>query len=179
MQTQISRMDEIIEYQLQKAAAKGKGQKKLTGTINMHTLVKKIISSLEKVYFEKNIVFEMEISGLQQVYCEEGDMYEIAGNLLDNASKWCKKQIKVHLTALDKKTNPDYSFLLEIEDDGLGIAEDKLSEILKRGVRADENIHGHGIGMAVVYELVELLGGKLLGGESQELGGMKWQVYFP
>ncbi|NOQ34724.1 MAG: sensor histidine kinase [Methylococcaceae bacterium] len=179
MQTQISRMDAIIEYQLQKAAAKGKGRKKLTGAINTHTIIKKIITSLKKVYFEKQIYFELEISGSQQVYCEEGDMYEIAGNLLDNAAKWCNRRIKVQLIALNKASNPDYSFLLEIEDDGDGIAADKLSDILKRGVRADENIDGHGIGMAVVYELVDLLGGKLLGGSSEELGGMKWQVYFP
>ena len=177
MQLQIARMNEIIEYQLQKAAAKG--QRKLTGAINTHSLVKKIITSLEKVYFDKNINFEFEISGSQLVYCEKGDMYEIAGNLLDNSAKWCKNRIKVHLLALDKVNKKEYSFLLKIEDDGCGIADNKLSEILKRGVRADENIDGHGIGMAVVYELVELLGGKLLGGRSEELGGIKWEVYFP
>ena len=177
MQLQIARMSEIIEYQLQKAAAKG--QRKLTGAINTHSIVKKIIASLEKVYFDKNINFELKVSGSQFVYCEEGDMYEIAGNLLDNSAKWCKSRIKVHLLALDKVNKKEYSFLLQIEDDGCGIAEDKLSEILKRGVRADENIDGHGIGMAVVYELVELLGGKLLGGQSEELGGIKWEIYFP
>ena len=177
MQLQIARMNEIIEYQLQKAAAKG--QRKLTGAINTHSIVKKIIASLEKVYFDKNINFEFEVSGSQLVYCEEGDMYEIAGNLLDNSAKWCKNEISVRLLALDKVKKKEFSFLLQIEDDGCGIDEDKLLEILKRGVRADENIDGHGIGMAVVYELVELLGGKLLGGRSEKLGGIKWEVYFP
>jgi len=177
MQLQIARMNEIIEYQLQKAAAKG--QRKLTGAINTHSIVKKIITSLEKVYFDKKIYFKFEVSGSQLVYCEEGDMYEIAGNLLDNSVKWCKNRINIHLLALDKVNKKEYSFLLQIEDDGCGIADDKLSDILKRGVRADENIDGHGIGMAVVYELVELLGGKLLGGRSEELGGIKWEVYFP
>ncbi|MDQ7091868.1 MAG: ATP-binding protein [Methylococcales bacterium] len=177
MQFQISRMNDIIEYQLQKAAAKG--QKKLTGAINTHSIVKKIVTSLDKVYFDKKISFEFEVSGSQQVYCEEGDMYEIAGNLLDNSAKWCQGRIKIRLFSLNKRLTQDYSFLLQIEDDGCGIAEDKLSEILKRGVRADENIDGHGIGMAVVYELIELLGGELLGGRSDSLGGVRWQVYFP
>jgi two-component system sensor histidine kinase PhoQ len=177
MQLQIARMNEIIEYQLQKAAAKG--QKKLTGAINPHHIIKKIITSLDKVYFDKKIDFKLEVSGSQLVYCEEGDMYEIAGNLLDNSAKWCHHRIKIRLFSLDKVNKKEYSFLLQIEDDGCGIAEDKLSEILKRGVRADENIDGHGIGMAVVYELIELLGGKLLGGQSEELGGIKWAVYFP
>ena len=177
MESQISRMNEIIQYQLQKAAAKG--QKKLMGTIDSHDIIQKIISSLDKVYFDKKITFDLSVSGSTDVYCEEGDMYEIAGNLLDNSAKWCKNHVKIFLFDLRTEKDSKYSFLLQIEDDGCGIEKNKLSNILQRGVRADENIDGHGIGMAVVYELLELLGGKLLGGRSKTLGGIKWMVYFP
>lgn len=177
VQDQISRMNEIIEYQLQRAAAKGR--KKLTGRINAADIIKKIITSLEKVYRDKQIVFTLEIDDSLQVYCEEGDLYEIAGNLLDNAGKWCQKNIKISLLKVPASRADNCKVLLQIEDDGVGIAPEKLSEILKRGVRADEKIQGHGIGMAVVYELVELLDGKLTGERSAALGGMKWQVYLP
>jgi two-component system sensor histidine kinase PhoQ len=69
--------------------------------------------------------------------------------------------------------------MLQIEDDGPGIPVGKFNDILKRGIRADENIHGHGIGMTVVYELIALLGGKLEGGKSESLGGMRWSIYLP
>jgi len=174
---QISRMNEIVEYQLQKAAAKG--QKNLTGKANITLIVEKIIASLNKVYADKHIVFSFEQKDVCQVYCEQGDIYEIAGNLLDNAAKWCKKNVKVSLIKLDKEKNAKFSMLLQIEDDGPGIPEEKLNEILQRGVRADENIQGHGIGMAVVNELIELLGGDLEAGKSDALGGMKWRVYLP
>lgn len=177
VQDQISRMNEIIEYQLQKAAAKGR--KKLAGKINAAEIIKKIITSLEKVYRDKQIVFTLEIDESLQIYCEEGDLYEIAGNLLDNAGKWCQKNIKVSLLSLPESSQSNYKVILQIEDDGAGIAAEKLSEILKRGVRADEKIQGHGIGMAVVSELVELLEGRLTGERSQALGGMKWKVYLP
>ena len=174
---QISRMNEIVEYQLQKAAAKG--QKNLTGKANIALIVEKIIASLNKVYADKHIVFSFEQKDICLVYCEQGDIYEIAGNLLDNAAKWCKKNVKVCLVKLDKEKNAKFSMLLQIEDDGPGIPEEKLNEILQRGVRADENIQGHGIGMAVVNELIELLGGDLEAGKSDALGGMKWRVYLP
>jgi two-component system sensor histidine kinase PhoQ len=174
---QISRMNEIVEYQLQKAAAKG--QKQLTGTVDVSIIVKKILSSLKKVYADKQIVFSFEQSSPCLMYCEEGDIYEIAGNLLDNASKWCNKNVNVRLIELEKENNSKFSWILQIEDDGAGIPEEKLEEILQRGVRADENIQGHGIGMAVVNELTELLGGTLVGSESEMLGGMKWLVYLP
>lgn len=177
VQDQISRMNDIIEYQLQRAAAKG--HKKLTGKINAAEIIKKIIMSLEKVYRDKQIIFTLEIDDSLQVYCEEGDLYEIAGNLLDNAGKWCQKNIKVSLLGITQARADNCKVLLQIEDDGSGIAPEKLTEILKRGVRADEKIQGHGIGMAVVNELVELLEGRLAGERSEALGGMKWRVYLP
>jgi two-component system sensor histidine kinase PhoQ len=174
---QISRMNEIVEYQLQKAAARG--QKKLTGRINLTLILEKIILSLKKVYSDKNIVFSFTCKDSCLMYCEEGDIYEIAGNLLDNASKWCKKNVKISLIQLQKGKNQQFSWKLKIEDDGPGILDEKLHDILQRGIRADENIQGHGIGMAVVNELTHLLDGKLSGGRSELLGGMKWEVYFP
>ena len=172
---QISRMDEIVEYQLQRAAAKG--EHKTAGTIDLSEIVKKISTSLAKAYIDKNITFDMTIPEQCLIYYEEGDLYEIAGNLMDNACKWCQHSVKVSVSVNQRKGRRNFAVLLEIEDDGPGIPPGKLAEILKRGVRADENIHGHGIGMAVVNELIGLLGGVLEGKKSETLGGMKWSVY--
>ena len=174
---QIARMNDIVEYQLQKAAAKG--QKQLGDKLDIAIVLEKIIFSLKKVYFDKQIDFSFESKSTCLMACEEEDMYEIAGNLLDNASKWCQNKVRVSLIQLEKSQGQDFSIMLQIEDDGAGIAEDKLNDILQRGTRADENVQGHGIGMAVVNELTSLLGGKLIGGRSELLGGMKWQVYLP
>ena len=174
---QILRMNEIVEYQLQKAAAQG--EKQLSSRVDILSIVEKIIFSLEKVYFDKGINFSFDVKDDGLMSCEEGDIYEIAGNLLDNAAKWCDKEIRINLVRLDKKQGERFSLMLQIEDDGGGIEEEKLQVILQRGIRADENVKGHGIGMAVVSELTGLLGGKLKGGRSESLGGMKWQVYFP
>ncbi len=174
---QISRMNEIVEYQLQKAAAKG--QKKILGRVDIAELVGKIIFSLQKVYQDKQIEFSFSHDESCFLYCEEGDIYEIVGNLLDNAAKWCDKNIRIRLISFKREEDVSFSLLIQIEDDGPGIPEDKLHDILQRGVRADENIHGHGIGMAVVNELTQLLGGQLQASKSKELGGMKWLVYLP
>ncbi|MCK5888608.1 MAG: GHKL domain-containing protein [Methylococcales bacterium] len=174
---QILRMNEIVEYQLQKAAAQG--ERRLSGEIDISVIIEKVISSLSKVYREKRINFSFQRHGSCTIYGEEGDIYEIAGNLLDNAAKWCRKNVSVSLTHLDKNKHTPYSIVLQVEDDGSGIPEKKLEDILQRGVRADERIQGHGIGMAVVKELIDLLGGQLVSSKSGELGGMKWLVYLP
>ncbi len=177
VQHQISRMNEIVEYQLQKAAAKG--HRRLSGKVDVNAIVEKIIASLSKVYADKEIDFRLIGDQSCQVFCEEGDVYEIAGNLLDNASKWCRNAVHITLSKSSGGNTDGGSLLLVVEDDGPGIAKEKMLEILQRGVRADENISGHGIGMAVVNELIELLGGRLVGGKSATLGGMRWQVYLP
>jgi len=174
---QISRMDEIVEYQLQRAAAKG--EKKITGTMDASLGVDKIIASMKKVHADKPIVFDIKKPDKFKIYCEQGDFYEIAGNLIDNACKWCDKKVKVSILNKNQIKQEGFSFLLQIEDDGPGIPVDHLNDILKRGVRADQNTDGHGIGMAVVNEIIDLLGGQLLGDKSQSLGGMRWQVYLP
>jgi two-component system sensor histidine kinase PhoQ len=170
LQNQISRMDEIVEYQLQKAAVKG--QKQVTGRTDLVPVVEKIIASLNKVYVEKHLTISLDVPESCFVQCEEGDLYELCGNLLDNACKWCKSQVKFTVLADEKDSFARFS----VEDDGPGIPNDKINDILKRGVRADQNIHGHGIGLAVVNELISLLGGKLTGEQSKTLGGLKWLV---
>lgn len=171
LQAQVTRMDEIVEYQLKRAAAKG--QKKISGSVDARLVLDKIVGALAKVYADKNIKFDINCNDQTRIYCEEGDFYEIAGNLIDNAGKWCQNKIKI-----DLKSSGQQSVILIVEDDGPGIPEDQLQAILQRGIRADEKVKGHGIGMAIVNELVALLGGKLYGEASVALGGMKWVVHF-
>ena len=170
-------MNKIVEYQLQRAAAKG-DHKSLKG-IDLSAFLHTISSSLNKVYIDKTINIGISVPGQCQIYFEEGDLYEIVGNLMDNACKWCRHKVKVSVTQNPRKDRRNYALLIQIDDDGPGIPDGKLNEILKRGVRADENTHGHGIGMTVVYDLIGMLGGKLEGNKSSELGGMSWRVYLP
>jgi two-component system, OmpR family, sensor histidine kinase PhoQ len=177
VQEQIAVMNKIVEYQLQRAAAKG-DHKSIKG-IDLAAFLNKISTSLNKVYIDKAIKLTTSVPEHCQIYFEEGDLYEIIGNLVDNACKWCRKAVKISVSKNPRKDRRNYALLIQIDDDGPGIPDGKLNEILKRGVRADENIHGHGIGMTVVYDLVGMLGGKLEGNKSTELGGMSWRVYLP
>ncbi len=174
---QIARMDDIITYQLQRASAKV--EHTVIKHIDVCTVIEKIHTSLSKVYLDKAIRFDIMIPEHCFIYCEEGDLYEIVGNLMDNACKWCHHQVKVSIELKPRKDRRNYSLLLHIEDDGAGIPVGKFNQILKRGTRVDENIHGHGIGVSVVNEIINLLGGKLDGGRSAALGGMHWRIYLP
>lgn len=174
LEEQIAKMNDIVEYQLHRAANKGKTQ--FTGTVDFAEVIRKTINSLDKVYAAKKIHVDVFMPKSFPVYYEEGDLYEVVGNILDNAYKWCNHLITIRIEMIELGK---YSWFMQIEDDGPGLATDKISIILQRGVRADQNVDGHGIGMAVVQELVTLLDGRLEGGSSPKLGGMQWSVYLP
>jgi signal transduction histidine kinase len=102
---------------------------------------------------------------------EREDLEEIAGNLLENAAKWCRSTVAVSTRPLDSGGR----FELMVEDDGPGIPDDQAREALQRGRRLDESKPGTGLGLAIVAELVQEYGGELSLGRSG-LGGLAARV---
>ncbi|MEJ6781387.1 ATP-binding protein [Aminobacter sp. Piv2-1] len=103
---------------------------------------------------------------------EREDLEEIVGNLLENAMKWARREVRVSVEALPPIAEEPPRFAIRIEDDGPGIPEDKAREALKRGSRLDETKPGTGLGLAIVADLVKEYGGRLLL-ERSSLGGLK------
>lgn len=106
---------------------------------------------------------------------EHEDLEEIVGNLLENAGKWGKSRIMMSLSV---KYSTPKRFEILIEDDGPGIAADKIEEALKRGSRMDETKPGTGLGLAIVQDTVREYGGELRL-DRGSLGGLSISVVLP
>ena len=65
-----------------------------------------------------------------------------------------------------------------VEDDGPGIAPADRERVLQRGVRADQLVPGHGLGLSMVLEQAGLYGGNLQLAEA-DLGGLQVQLQLP
>ena len=161
---QLDSINNIVEYQLQRAATAGR--RALDSSVNLLPVAQKIINTLNKVYRDKNISAEASIPEDLLINIDEGDLFEMLGNLLDNAYKWSNHQIRLSADFLNNKTR------LIIEDDGPGIEQQQRDRILLRGQRADENTPGHGLGMAMVNDMLLLYDGRMEISDSK-LGGAK------
>uniref|UniRef100_UPI0028C41C38 ATP-binding protein n=1 Tax=Accumulibacter sp. TaxID=2053492 RepID=UPI0028C41C38 len=103
---------------------------------------------------------------------EEHDLQEMLGNLLDNACKWARSRVEVD-ARLDRQC-----LLVGIDDDGPGIAAGDRDAVLRRGVRADQQVSGSGLGLAIVDDLARLYGGEL-GLANSPLGGLRVVLKLP
>ena len=167
---QVSRMNQIVGHQLQRAVAAGRTN--LTKRLPIKPAVERIARSLEKVYREKGVVWEVEIADALGFPGDEGDLMELLGNLMDNAWKYGRGRVRICGQDTGKTLE------LHVEDDGPGIAPDQVRLVLERGRRMDEQLPGQGIGLAVADDIVAAYGGELQIGVS-ELGGADLLLLIP
>jgi two-component system sensor histidine kinase PhoQ len=125
------------------------------------------------------VVCEFEIAPDAQFHGEPGDLQELLGNLLENAFKWAKSRVLLVAKPGDTAPNRRPGLFLAVEDDGPGIPPERIAHVLQRGVRGDERVQGHGIGLAIVQDIVRSYRGDLHVGDAQELGGARFEVKLP
>lgn len=170
IEQQVDQMDRIIGYHLQRAAASGRST--LTAPVELGATVQRIVAALNKVYSGKQFQIIVDVDDELRFRGDEGDLTEMLGNLLDNACKWCRVQVRI-------SANSDQEQLrIRVEDDGPGISDADAARVFVRGTRADQSVPGHGIGLAVVREIVEAYGGNAVISKSA-LGGTSVELHFP
>lgn len=156
---EVDRMSAIVAHQLRRAATSG-GASVGAQAIAVLPLAQDLRGALLKVHGAKDFSLELAIPPDLMFVGDRDDLFEALGNLMDNATKWCRTRVRVtgRVTAA---AGAGSRLLLAIEDDGPGIAPDDRDRVLERGARADEQTPGHGLGLAMVREMVELYGGSL------------------
>jgi two-component system sensor histidine kinase PhoQ len=167
---QLQQINQIIEHQLKRAQSAGQSSWYLG--VEVKPIIEKLIKTLAKIYQENNLSFSFKCDELAIFKGDEADLMEILGNILDNACKAAKHEITIEVKSSNKKLT------IDISDDGEGIDESQKAVILSRGGRADTYQAGHGIGLAIVNDLVSSYQGQLFISESEKLGGATFTLAF-
>ncbi len=174
---QIDRMDEIVRYQLRKPTAPGASKLVLT-TVSIAKEVDRLVDGLNKVYRDKQPAIEVDVADRIRFRGDSGDFLELAGNLLDNACKWCEQRVRIRIVPAIIAGASVGGIEIVVSDDGPGIPGEAADALLQRGTRLDESTPGHGIGLAIVKDIARSYGGDLTI-QVSDLGGAEIKVTIP
>ncbi len=177
LDTQLQRMNALVSYQLSRAASGG--HKLFAAEVAIEPVAEAIVQGLEKIHAGKGALCEFEIDPTARFHGETGDLQELLGNLLENAFKWARSRVLLTVQPQPGADGRRDGLLLAVDDDGPGIAADKVALVLQRGVRGDERVQGHGIGLSIVQDIVHGYDGTLQVERSHELGGARFVVRLP
>lgn len=150
---QIERMDNIVQYQLRRAATIGKSPgARLT---RLQPVIEKIVNAVSRAHHGKQPRIDIAADPTISLQIDESDLLELLGNLVDNAFKWCRRRITITAEHHQDKV------IIRITDDGPDIPATEVDSILQRGVRVDASVPGHGIGLAIVQDILQANDGQL------------------
>ncbi len=163
-------INQMVDQSLRRARLAGDSLG--AGRFDLRRDLPALLDTLTRLYQDKAVTLQQQVDQTVQLPFEQQDGMELLGNLLDNAWKWANSTVAFSVRADAEGIS------ISVEDDGPGVDEAMLSEIVKRGVRRDEEIPGHGIGLSVIKSLVEELDGEIEFGRAATLGGFKVEIKF-
>jgi two-component system sensor histidine kinase PhoQ len=178
IENEVERMARIVAHQLKRAAAAGGGATLGQVPVAVLPLVTDLRAAMLKVHARKDLRIDIDVPPEAGFLGDSGDILELLGNLVDNACKWCRARVLVS-AQLDASRDLPRRLSIVVEDDGPGIAPENRTRVIERGVRADEHVPGHGLGLAMVCETAGLYGGKLFIDDSVPLGGARVELQLP
>lgn len=171
LNSQVSAMQHTTNRILKRARLAGEGP--VSTYFDVGQEVPALLETLRRMYRQKDIKVQLDVPAGAELKADREDMLELLGNLLDNAFKWARHQVNLSI-----KQKPS-SIELIIDDDGPGIPDEALTQLTQRGMRLDEQVEGHGLGLAIVQDIVRLYNGTIQLRKSDSLPGFQVRVTLP
>lgn len=144
------------------------------------SLKKTLLGAVNGVYmkaYDKNISISVNEFDDEQVIQDSRWTQEALLNVLDNAVKYSERGTAVEIRVM---TMVSY-FLIEIEDQGIGITREEMNQIFKRFYRgsssAVQETEGSGVGLYLARKILEDQGGSIRVKKGRK--GCIFQITFP
>lgn len=145
--------------------------------INPSLLIQGIVQNFQPLAESRKVVLAAMIEpSLPDLYADEDLMVQVLHNLLNNALKFAREKVIVHARKLDPASLPptqlsglslDKKWIeISINDDGPGIAPERIGSLFSKFVQLDRTIGGSGykgtgLGLAICKDIIELHGGRI------------------
>lgn len=116
--------------------------------------LRRLINTLQRTPDGERLRWKLDAPTVAKAALMPDDLFELLGNLLENAAKWARGQVDICVEA-------DEDVLIRIADDGPGVAADQRDRLCERGLRLDQRKEGSGLGLAIARDVVDACGGGL------------------
>lgn len=139
---------------------------------NLYDLVTEVINGLAFLPTNNQISFEIEIDRQFNIKADRSRLQIVLHNLISNSIKYADPE-KNHSFVRIECVNSDSNYTIKITDNGIGIDKELLPKIFNMFYRATEKSDGSGLGLFIVKETLNAMGGKI----SVESKTGQWTVF--
>ncbi|MFN3308930.1 MAG: ATP-binding protein, partial [Anaerolineales bacterium] len=155
----------------------GKTRKIEFEAVDLNLLLEQAVTAYMPAAQQASLELSLEMDSKAIVRGEAHYLSRAIQNLIGNAIQYTQKGwVKI------KNWRNDQWVCLEIQDSGIGIAEEDLPHIFERFYRGrsvrQSKVHGTGLGLAIVKEIVELHNGKIEVESKVGIGSL-FRLYLP
>lgn len=154
---QIDSLSDMMQEILELSKAKNSDLK--LQTIEANTLIQRIIHESKVYYNAENTI--VNVTSVKDFICDKTMAYEIFLNVINNAIKYSSQQENPQV---DIWASSDDDFVTyHIKDNGIGIKpedRDKMFKLFSRMSNTSQ-FRGNGVGLSIVYRLMQRLGGSI------------------
>jgi signal transduction histidine kinase len=151
---QVSRLEGQVRHHLSRARAADRGRE-AAPAVALDAVVIALADALRRIHADRAIEAVLDIPAALSVRCDPQDLDEALGNLIDNGWQHAAHRLWVSAGRQGRLV------AIRIEDDGTGLSDAALAALDAGERPADERPGGHGQGLRIARELVELHGGTL------------------
>lgn len=129
--------------------------------IDFQDIVDRVLAQLTYLDNFGNTAIKVNISNDSNFYSKRKIVFSVIHNLLSNAIKYQKKDEGENFDPYVSLsiTNSNDGINIEIKDNGIGIKREDLNEIFKPHYRASTQAQGKGLGLYILKEAINSVGG--------------------
>lgn len=151
-----SMVSEFLEYCLLES---GQVQLELSKT-DVENVLRQVMAMHQLMAEEKNIVLSLGGCSVAPIKADANRLFRVFTNVIDNAIKYSPRQSEITINARETATE----IIISIQDQGRGIKAEEIPYIFDAFYRIEsqEDICGHGLGLAASSAIVRQHGGRIL-----------------
>lgn len=139
---------------------KGTHGSEFSDKVDFESLINEIIESIKYHPSAQGVEFKINVNQEVEFISNLMNIKTILSNLISNAFKYQREEELNKMVEVNANINANEAVVV-VKDNGVGIKEDKKEEVFNMFYRAKQDDTGSGLGLFIVSEAIEKLGGKI------------------